>query len=263
MVVKYEKQGKIAIITINRPEALNAINVEANDELNARWREFRDDPNLWVAVLTGTGEKAFSAGADLKSLVPHAASLSAVERKERQDKGYSFGGITRYFTCWKPMIAAVNGFCIGGGLEMALACDIRLASENASFGLTEPRWGILPGGGGTQRLPRFVPLAVAMEMMLDAKIIDAQEALRVGLISKVLSQDKLFEEAIKLANSICEKGPLAVRAVKESVLRGLELPLEEGLHVEASLAQFLYSTEDAKEGPRAFAEKRKPNFKAK
>jgi len=262
MGVIYEKKDRVAIITINRPEALNAIDPETNEDLTGVWQDFRDNPDLWVAILTGAGRKAFCAGADLKKFITYHAGMSAVERKEMMDKG-SFGGIIRNFTCWKPMIAAINGVCLGGGLEMALACDIRYASENATLGLTEPRWGIFSGGGGTQRLPRIVPLSYAMEMLLDAQIIGASEALRIGLVSRVYPQDQLLERALDLAKSICEKGPLAVRAVKESVMRGLNMPLEDGLRSEASLREYIRYTEDAREGPKAFAEKRKPVFKGR
>ncbi|MFN3286777.1 MAG: enoyl-CoA hydratase/isomerase family protein, partial [bacterium] len=164
---------------------------------------------------------------------------------------------------WKPMIAAVNGFCLAGGLELALACDIRLASPNATFGLTEVRWAIMPGAGGTQRLPRAVPLARAMEMILMAQTIDAEEAYRIGLVNKVVPLPELMPTAIQWAQTLCERGPLAVRAAKEAVIRGLSMPLADGLRLEAFLSAGLRQTEDAVEGPKAFAEKRKPEFKAR
>lgn len=264
MGVLYEKKGKIAFITISRPEALNAVDVQTNDELREAWRDFRDDPGVWVAVLTGAGPKAFSTGADLKAFIPHQNSLSNIERKEMLDRELgSFGAITRNFNCWKPIIAAVNGLCLGGGLEMALACDIRIASENASFGLTEPRWGIIPGGGGTQRLPRLIPLSIALEMLLTTRVIDAWEALRIGLVSKVVPPGQLLAEAVSTADFICSNGPLAVRAVKEAVLRGVNMTLEDGLRFEASLREYVRYTEDAQEGPKAFAEKRRPVFRAR
>ena len=264
MGVLYEKKGKIAFITINRPEALNAVDVRTNEELREAWRDFRDDTGVWVAILTGAGPKAFSTGADLKALIPHQNSLSAIERKQLMDGEMgSFGAITRNFNCWKPLIAAVNGLCLGGGLEMALACDIRVASENASFGLTEPRWGIIPGGGGTQRLPRLIPVSAALEMLLTTRIVDAREALRIGLVSKVCAPDQLLAEAVSTADTICNNGPVAIRAVKEAVLRGVNMTLEDGLRFEASLREFVRATDDAKEGPKAFAEKRKPVFRAR
>src|SRR6185312_12935982 len=160
MGVIYEKRERVAYITINRPEARNAIDIETGQELSKAWSDFRDDDDLWIAVLTGAGEKSFSAGADLKSLIP-SLTKAGPTTTETNDGG--FGGITRGFECWKPMIAAINGHCIAGGFEMMLACDLRIASENATFGLAEVRWGIIPGAGGTQRLPRAIPLAKAME----------------------------------------------------------------------------------------------------
>jgi enoyl-CoA hydratase/carnithine racemase len=262
MSVDYQKKERLAIITINRPEAMNSIDPEHNEELNKVWADFRDDPEMWVAILTGAGDKAFSAGADLKKLIPQATANSQSGAGGTGGVG-NFGGITRGFRTWKPMIAAVNGYALAGGMEMVLACDLRIAAEHAKFGLAEVRWGIIPGAGGTQRLPRAIPLAKAMEMMLTAEPISAQEALQFGLVNKVVPQAQLMEEAEKLANVLLERGPLALRAVKQAVLEGLDRPLAEGLQIEAQLISQLFKTEDAVEGPRAFAEKRKPNFKAK
>ena len=164
---------------------------------------------------------------------------------------------------WKPMIAAINGFCLAGGLEEALCCDLRVAVPHATFGLPEVRWAIMPGAGGTQRLPRAIPLAKAMEMILMARTITAEEALRLGLINAVVPLAELLPTARKWADTICERGPLAVRAAKEAVIRGLTLPLGDGLRLEAFLSGTLRGTEDAVEGPKAFAEKRKPDFKAR
>lgn len=263
MSIIYDKKGRIAIITINRPEAMNAIDPETSEELGKAWIDFRDDPNLWVAILTGAGDKAFSAGADLKKMIPFLAQLSPFERKEREDKFPGFGGITRNLNIWKPIIAAINGFCLAGGLEMALACDIRVAAEHATFGLVEVSRGIIPGAGGTQRLPRIIPLTKAMEMILMAKRIDAQEALRLGLVNKVVPGPEVMPTALQMAEAILENAPLAVRAAKEAIIRGLSLPLEEGLRLESTLQSYLLRTEDAHEGPKAFAEKRKPQYKAR
>ena len=219
MGILYEKREKIALITINRPEAMNAIDMETNQELYDAWIDFRDDPDLWVAVLTGAGDKAFSAGADLKKMVPVTAKQSSRERMDREHYGPSFGGLTKNLKIWKPIIAAINGICLAGGLEMALACDLRVAVENAIFGLMEVRWGIIPGGGGTQRLPRAIPLVRAMEMILLAERIDAEEALRLGLINRVVCAEDLMPTAIDMAERICEMGPLAVRAAKAAILR--------------------------------------------
>ncbi|HXG16618.1 MAG TPA: enoyl-CoA hydratase-related protein [Calidithermus sp.] len=260
--VLYEQKDRVVTITINRPEAMNAIDPETHEALVAAWTRFRDDDEAWVAILTGAGDRAFSAGADLKKMIP-AAFSGGRGYDPVAHNAYGLGGITRGLEIWKPMIAAINGFCLAGGLEQALACDFRIAAEHARFGLTEVRWAIMPGAGGTQRLPRVVGLTRAMEMILTAEPIDAQEALRIGLVNRVVPLPRLMEEARALAETLCERGPLALRAAKEAVLRGLSLPLADGLRLEAFLAGTLRGTEDAAEGPRAFAEKRKPNFKAR
>jgi enoyl-CoA hydratase/carnithine racemase len=259
--VRYEQNDKIVTITINRPEAMNAIDPDTHTALIEAWTRFRDDDSAWVAILTGAGDRAFSAGADLKTMIPAAFGRDSGGRRRPGDAG--LGGITRGLEIWKPMIAAVNGFCLAGGLEQALACDLRLASPNAVFGLTEVRWAIMPGAGGTQRLPRAVPLAKAMEMILMAQQITADEAYRIGLVNAVVPLPDLMPTAIRWAETLCERGPLAVRAAKEAVLRGLTMPLADGLRLEALLSSTLRGTEDAIEGPKAFAEKRKPEFKGR
>ena len=263
MSVLFEKKGKIAIITINRPEAMNSLDGETLDGLNKGWIEFRDDPDLWVAIITGAGERAFCAGGDLKSLRDYYSSMTPIERRERGEKGPGVGGITRNLEIWKPIIAAINGHCLAGGLEIALACDIRIAAETATFGLTEVSRGIIPGAGGTQRLPRLISLAKSLDMILCADRIDAQEALEIGLVSRVVPVKDVMAEAIKTAERICRNAPLAVRAAKEAIYRGLDMPLAEGLRLEQFLAEPIRQTEDAKEGPRAFSEKREPRFKGK
>jgi E-phenylitaconyl-CoA hydratase len=263
MAILYEKKGRIGLITINRPEAMNAIDPETTEELSKAWLDFREDPDLWVGILTGAGDKAFSAGADLKKLIPFLAKLSPIARREREEKFPGLGGITRGLNIWKPIIAAINGFCLAGGLEMALACDLRVAADHATFGLLEVSRGIIPGAGGTQRLPRMIPMAKAMEMILLAQRIDAQEALRLGLVNRVVPLPEVLPTAMKMAEAILQNGPLAVRAAKEAVLRGLSMTLEEGLRLECVLQSYLLTTEDAVEGPRAFAEKRKPQYTAR
>jgi enoyl-CoA hydratase/carnithine racemase len=257
--VLYEQKDKVVTITINRPDAMNAIDPETNQALCEAWTRFRDDAGAWVAILTGAGDRAFSAGADLKKLIPAAFGKTGGSAHN----ALGLGGITRGLEIWKPMIAAVNGFCLAGGLELALACDLRVASATARFGLTETRWAIMPGAGGTQRLPRAVPLARALEMILTAEQIDAEEALRLGLVNRVVPPAELMPTAHKFAQTLCERGPLALRAAKEAVIRGLSLPLADGLRLEAFLSASLRGTEDAVEGPKAFAEKRKPEFKAR
>lgn len=263
MAVLFEKKEKIAIITINRPEAMNALDGETLDQLTKAWIDFRDDSDLWVAIVTGAGDKAFCTGADLKNLRKFYSSMTPIQRREQSEKEPGVGGITRNLEIWKPIIAAVNGHCLAGGLEIALACDIRIAAENATFGLTEVSWGIIPGAGGTQRLPRLISPAKGLEMILCAARIDAQEALKIGLVSSVVPLKDIMAEAIKTAERICKNAPLAVRAAKEAIYRGLDLPLSEGLRLEQFLAEPIRQSEDAKEGPRAFSEKRKPVFKGR
>ncbi len=262
MSIIYEKRGRIAILTINRPEAMNALDPETSDELTKAWVEFRDYPELWVAIVTGAGEKAFCAGADLKRM-NEFLKLSPIERRERREREPGLGGLPRNLPIWKPIIAAINGYCLAGGLELALACDIRIAAEHAQFGLTEVKWGIIPGQGGTQRLPRLIPIGKALEMILTAEPMDAQEAYRVGLVNKVVPPKDLMPTAIAMAERICENAPLAVRAAKEAVWRGLDLPLGEGLRLEQFLANLVRDTEDVQEGMKAFAERRKPQFKGR
>ena len=260
MAIIYEKRGRVAYITINRPEARNAIDPETMHELSNAWIDFRDDDDLWIGVLTGAGDQSFSAGADLKTLIPRLTG--AIPGGGQAIEG-GFGGITRGFDCWKPMIAAVNGHCLAGGFEMMLSCDLRIASENAVFGLTEVSWGIIPAAGGTQRLPRSIPLAKAMELILTARRISAEEAYNIGLINKVVPQAELMNEVERWIASLLERGPLALRAAKQAILQGLNMTIEEGMSLEQRLMADLLKTEDAREGPLAFAQKRKPEFKAK
>ena len=260
MAILYEKRGRVAYITINRPEARNAIDPETMQELSDAWIDFRNDDDMWIGVLTGAGDKSFSAGADLKTLIPR---LTGAIPGGGQASAGGFGGITRGFECWKPMIAAINGHCFAGGFEMMLACDLRIASENAVFGLTEVSWGIIPAAGGTQRLPRSISLAKAMEMILTAQRISAEEACNIGLINKVVPQAELMNEVERLVATLLERGPLALRAAKQAILQGLNMTLDEGMALEQRLMAGLLKTEDAREGPLAFAQKRKPEFKAR
>jgi (E)-benzylidenesuccinyl-CoA hydratase len=183
MGLRYDQHERVVTITLDRPEALNAIDPEMHRDLIDAWTRFRDDPEAWVAILTGAGEKAFSAGADLKKLIPQVFGSPGAGRSHN-DLG--LGGITRGLEIWKPVIAAVNGYALAGGLELVLCCDLRVAAEHAVFGLTEVRWAIMPGAGGTQRLPRAVPLAKAMEMILMGETVSAQEAHRIGLVNAVV-----------------------------------------------------------------------------
>lgn len=254
-VVLYEKKDKIAKITINRPEAFNSISPDVLKELSKIMEDFNQDPDMWVAIITGAGEKAFCAGADIKQTVSGIAEgkLSLLIAPT----------ILRGQEVWKPLIAAVNGVALGGGLEIVLACDIRVAAQHAIFGVPEVKLGIFPGWGGTQRLARAIPLAKAMEMLLTGEPIDAQEAYRVGLVNKVVPAAEVMPAAEKYAQNICAVAPLAVRAAKESMMKGRDMTLDLGLRFELLLAESLKSTEDLKEGAKAFIEKRKAHFKGK
>lgn len=257
MALIYEKEGRIATLVLNRPEAANALDPETMDELASAWDDIARDDSIWVAIITGAGDRFFCAGADLKKTPPPPESFAVGLFRP--------GGvrITPPQDLWKPTIAAINGMAIGGGLEIALACDLRIASETAQFGFGEVRVASIPGQGGTQRLPRMVPMAVAMKMLLTGQRIDAQEALRIGLVSDLFPPDKLVSAARELAQTICENGPLAVRAVKMAVLQGMNVPLQSGLLLEQQLWGILRDTEDRLEGRRAFAEKRKPEYKGR
>jgi E-phenylitaconyl-CoA hydratase len=263
VTIRFEREGAVAILTINRPEVRNAIDFKTSDELVRAWREFGEDDLLRVAVLTGAGEKAFCAGADLRDLGEFFKSMTSAERLRRSETQPGLGGITRNLQIDKPIIAAINGHCLAGGLEIALACDLRIASENATFGLPEVTRGIIPGAGGTQRLPRLVGPERALALILTGRRIDAAEAERIGLVTKVVPLQRLREEALSIATLIAENAPLAVRAAKVAVWRGLDLTLEEGLRTEQLLAEPVRQSEDAQEGPRAFLEKRKAEFKGR
>jgi enoyl-CoA hydratase/carnithine racemase len=247
MVLKYEKKDRIAVITFNRPEALNAFNGEMLNQFSKSLIDFRDDEDAWLLIITGAGNKAFSSGLDLKDSVPVKFPPM----------------ITRGIEIFKPIIAAINGVALGGGLEVALACDIRIAAESARLGVPETRWGLMPGWGGTQRLTRLIPMSKAVEMVLMATVVDATEALDMGLVNKVVPSSRLMNTAMDWAARICELGPLAIRAAKKAILNGSSVSLEEGLCLEEELFGMLRVTEDAKEGPNAFAQKRKPEFKGK
>ena len=255
MAIDYAKEGRIAIFTINHPP-VNAMNMETLRELYEAMADFRDDPELWVGIITGAGEKAFCGGADIKD------TLSFM--KEHRDSPWAFpANPMRGMTMWKPLIAAINGFALGGGLEIALACDIRIVSETARLGTPEVTLGLIPGWGGTQRLPRLLPGCKAAEILLMGRIIDAQEAYRIGLVNKIVSPEEVMSTAREWAEITCRAAPLAVRAAKEAMIRGYNMTLEDGLRLENSLNTYLFATEDFTEGTTAFLEKRKPTFKAK
>jgi E-phenylitaconyl-CoA hydratase len=259
--VLYEKQDQIAVITLNRPEVLNAINFEMGSELLDVWRDFREDDNLRVAIVKGAGERAFSSGVDFESL-SEWLDISPFKLQEQADlEPDPFGGLHHNFDVWKPKIAAINGYCLGGGFELALACDIRIASSTAQLGIPDVARGMIAGGGATQRLPRIIPAGLALEMLLTGRRVDAAEALRIGLVTQVVEPQELEQAALALAQRIAQNAPLAVRATAQAVWRGLHLPLNEGLRYETMLNNLLRSTDDVREGIRSFQEKRAPDFK--
>jgi len=263
MTIRFEVDGAVARLTIDRPKVHNALDFDTSDELVVAWERFRDDDDLRVAVLTGAGDRSFCAGADLRGVGEFYKSLTSAQRLRRSELTPGLGGITKNLAIDKPIIAAINGHCLAGGLEIALACDLRIASDNATFGLPEVTRGIIPGAGGTQRLPRLIGPERALDLIMTGRRIDAEEALRMGIVSRVVAADQLQTEAQKTAEMISNNGPLAVRAAKAAVWRGLDMPLGEGLRVEQLLAEPVRQSEDAQEGPRAFLEKRAPEFKGR
>jgi enoyl-CoA hydratase/carnithine racemase len=256
MAIDYKKEGKIAVLTLNRPEAYNAMDPETYKELSEVLADFKDDDSLWVGIITGVGLKAFCAGADVRKLLPGLKKGSAQPWIEPPT-------IMRGLNLWKPLIAAINGAALGGGLEICLACDIRIAAENATFALPEVTLGLIPAWGGTQRLPRVIPQAIAAEMLFTGRPINAQEAYRIGLVNKVVPQAELMPTAMQMAELLCKPSPLAVRAAKQAMIQGTSMSLTEGLELEKTLTDFVTGTEDFTEGCNAFLEKRKPEFKVK
>ncbi|MHC6225589.1 enoyl-CoA hydratase/isomerase family protein [Pseudomonas sp. X10] len=250
----------IARITINRPERLNALDVEHERVLAAAWKRFDSDPSLKVAILMGAGGRAFCTGADILDYLPY-------RRRIAESQGYqgtvSFGGLTADREVAKPTIAAIDGFCIAGGLELALACDIRIATPTARFGLPEVRWGIMPGGGGTQRLGKVIGLGAAMRMVLTGDEISADTALAYGLVTDLTEKSELENTAVAIANRIIKNAPLAVAAARHALLASFELTMEAGLAKESELQGQLLLTHDAAEGVAAFSEKRYPHYRGR
>ncbi|MBI2868401.1 MAG: enoyl-CoA hydratase/isomerase family protein [Chloroflexi bacterium] len=255
----YEKKGRIAYVTINRPEVYNALHPPAMRELQQVWADFRDDPEVWVAIYTGAGDKAFSTGDDLKYMAEKIKE--GIPQPEPFPYG-GFGGITNRYECWKPIICAVNGYAIGGGFEIALACDIIVAAEHARFGLPEAKVGQMPTLG-TYTLTRHMPLKQAMALLLTGDQISAPEALRLGVINEVVPREKLMAAAESWAARILECAPLSVRAIKQGAIQGRDVPLPIALNQMWWEYEQMRVSEDGKEGPAAFAEKRKPVWKGR
>jgi enoyl-CoA hydratase/carnithine racemase len=249
-----EREGAIALVTVNRPQVLNALNIQTLDELHRAIKELKDDDTTRAVILTGAGGKAFVAGADISEL----AGLSPVAMHEHATRGQQvFDAIENL---GKPVIAAINGFALGGGCEMAMACTVRIAADSARLGQPEINLGLLPGFAGTQRLPRLVGKGVALEMLLTGRHVTAEEALRIGLVNRVVPAASLLDEARALASDLAGKAPIAIRYILEAVNRGVEASSDQGQVLEATLFGLIASTSDMREGTRAFLEKRKPAF---
>lgn len=266
-VVEYERKDHVATITINREEARNSINPEVAVRLADAWQEVRDNDDVRVAILTGAGDNTFCAGADLARLITLFTGARKPEdewdEKVLSDPTLTNRTLLRGFDPVKPVIAAVNGYAIAGGLEIMIATDIRVAVPEAEFGLQEAKWGIFPAGGSTARLAKQIPFSAAMEIMLTAKLIKAERALALGLINKIVPRGQLMDAALEYAQAIADNGPLAIKAIRKSAWECLGLTDQEALQKELEHAMPIFATEDAREGPKAFKEKRKPVFKGK
>jgi enoyl-CoA hydratase len=252
--ITYTVAEHIATVTLNRPDVHNAMNEAMRRDLTRCFDGVATDEDVKVVVVTGAGERAFSAGADIREFVEPLVPVRFREQRRRLDFRQAMD------RCPQPIIAAVNGFALGGGLELALACDIRIAAMGATLGLTEVNLAIIPGGGGTQRLPRLVGRGKALEMILTGARIPADEALRIGLVERVVPAGEALKAATELARTIAGKAPVALRYAKEAVVKGLELPLADGLRLEGDLSTLLRTTDDRLEGARAFLEKRAPRW---
>lgn len=255
MSIDYELNDNIAIITINRPERRNALDAEHYAMLSKAWQQVRDDPEVRVAIVTGAGDKSFCAGADIKSFVGRERALSDIWLTQKDSL------LNRGLEVWKPVISAVNGACVGGGMTLLLGTDLRVVCEGAFFSLAEVRRGIIAANGGTQRIMKQMPYAIAMELLLLGDEIDAQTAARWGLVNRVVPREKLMETAIAMAQRIKDNAPLAVQAAKELAVRGQDMSIADGLRMEQLVNAILHQSEDTKAAKEAFAEKRKPAFK--
>lgn len=252
-----EEKGSVLIIRIDRESSLNALNIKTVEELQKEFSLRHDDKNIHCIIITGRGDKAFIAGADISEM----ADLDEESSRQFSENGHALMDMIQ--NCPIPVIAAINGFALGGGCELALACDIRLASEKAKLGQPEVNLGLLPGYGGTQRLPRLVGRGKAMQLILTAALISADEAHRIGLVDEVYPHDELMDKAISMAELICSKAPLAVRRSKDSVNRGIDTDMTSGCNIEKENFASVFGSEDKNEGVTAFLEKRKPKFVGK
>jgi enoyl-CoA hydratase len=264
MVLKYEKKNQIVYLTLNRPEARNAIDPELVLNLVAAWEEYKNDRSLRCAIVTGEGDKAFCAGADLGKLIPIVTGAkdaeTDAERQIQNDPGLIDRALLRDFEIYKPIISAINGYAIGGGLELLYSTDIRIACEEARFGLQEVKWSVFPSGGSSVHLPRQISYAKAMEILITGELISAEEALNFGLVNRVVHREHLMEESERYASIIVKNGPLATSAIKRAVLNNIGLPIREALQKETEIAASVFASKDAREGPKAFKEKREPKY---
>jgi enoyl-CoA hydratase/carnithine racemase len=261
--VLYEQRGAVALITINRPEKMNSLDFAANDELVAAWQRFDQDDAARVAVVTGAGDKAFCAGADLKTYTIDFANRPAPEFRKRYTDGPGFAGITRNMDIDKPIIAAINGFAISGGFELALACDIRFCSPNAEFALQDVRWGFHACDGGLIRLPQIVGLGHAMEIVLSGERIDAGHAYRIGLVNRIHTAERLLEKTMDYAAMLAAHAPLAQRFAKDVMRRSMGMSFSEAMKLESRSFYDLGGTRDIREGTTAFREKREARFEGR
>ena len=261
--IRYEKHGRVRLITIDRAAKMNSLDFAANDRLVEAWREFDRDDEAHVAVVTGAGDKAFCAGADLKTYTMDFARRPAPEFRRRFTNGPGFGGITRNMDVFKPIVAAVNGFAISGGFELALACDLRFCSPNAEFALQDAKWGFHACDGGLIRLPQIVGLGHAMEIVLSGERIDAEHAYRIGLVNRIHPQATLLEKTLDYAQMLASRSPLSHRFAKEVIKRSVGMHMDEALRLESRSFHDVGQTEDLAEGTTAFRERRDAQFKGR
>jgi enoyl-CoA hydratase len=260
----YEARDGIARITFNRPDVHNAWNPEVMVRLAEAWKSFGDDESLRVAIITGAGDKAFSVGADLGHLIPVLTGARPPadewDNRVREDRSLTMYALLRGFRMYKPVIAAINGFCLAGGMELLQGTDIRIAADHATFGLSEAKRGLVPAGGSMVRLARQIPFSKAMEILLTGDRIPADEAHRIGFVNYVVPADEVMPVAEKFAQTLADNGPIAVQKIKEAVIRSSGVPLDEAYKIEMDCSRDVMKSQDAIEGPRAFMEKRKPQF---
>lgn len=254
MSIDFVVEHHVATITINRPERMNAMDADHYAALSAAWIRVRDDAGIRVAIVTGAGQKSFTAGADLKSFIGAPPSLADVLLTQKNQL------LNRGLEVWKPVVAAINGYCLGGGMTLMLATDMRIAAEHATFSVPEVKRGVFPANGGTQRIAQQLPHAIAMEMLLMGDAFDAQTALRWGLVNRVVPASELMETATDIAQRLARNAPLAVQAAKELAIRSRDTDLATGLRLEQLMLRVLQDSEDVREGTTAFKEKRAPSF---